>query len=624
MPDTHWIYEAEVPGTLDLAERARAGVNALLGVVDRSRGFQPHQCMRPYRNPPVLSPEPGGYVFAAGNEMWGKHAEALTEMRLASGSSQEPAVDLQTIRGMVSCIAEDGLFYSRPQRVEGDTLVDAEEFSDLLGGARVLLGLLARFQADGDAEWKRHAGRLARGFADVAVHTDGYAYFPDGHVGGAISRPRSGWKEPREPLGTSLAQSRDWYECASNVLFSHGGIVQALCAWHRASGEPEPRELAGEIVRFMLQERFWRPEAAASAVVPSEHAQFEGHIHGTARGLWGMLEYALLANDEKLKCFVRDGYEYIRTFGIARIGLFGEGCTVGDMTSLAVKLSDAGVGDYWEDADQYVRNHLSELQILDPRRLRDIAESSPATAVKPWEDPQGFYERTTGALCDDALHPTLTTPGLMMCCTYNGLIGLYHAWESIIRCRAGAAEVNLLLNRASPWLDVESHLPYEGLVVIRDKSARTIAVRVPRWADIASVRATVDGRAASPCWIGRRLVVDGLAPGAVLRVELPVVECTASYTVGWSGIQVPGWTEVTRLLEMKKRPGPVDYQVSEGHSSGAARPVFTIRFRGNDVADITPREEGPGIPLYGRHRFPAGPAPVRTVTRVVTSRVIEL
>jgi len=35
----------------------------------------------------------------------------------------------------------------------------------------------------------------------------------------------------------------------------------------------------------------------------------------------------------------------MRNFGIARIGLFGEACTTGDMTLLAIKLSESGVGD---------------------------------------------------------------------------------------------------------------------------------------------------------------------------------------------------------------------------------------------------------------------------------------
>ena len=430
-------YEALVPDTLDLAERARAGVNGLVGIVDRAGRYQPNQCGRYYRNPQVLSTEPGGYIFFTGNEMWGKHVESLLEMRLMSGSAQEADIDEKTTQGMVSCIEDDGLFYSYIKKAQGDTLVEGEDFSDLVGGARVMLGLVAKYQLDGNPEWKKHLARLAKGFMDHAVYKDDYAYYPDGHMGGAVSRPRSGWKNNDEPIGTSLYETKDWYECSTNVLFTFGGIVQALCRWYLISDDKPSLDLAGKMVRFMLKPRFWKPEAEPAAIVSAEHAHFEGHIHATVRGLWGLLEYAVIANDEKLKVFVRDGYEYIRTFGVARIGLFGEGCTIGDMTCLAVKLTDAGVGDYWEDIDQYVRNHLTEIQVLKGDPIRKIAEASPAHAVRSWEDADQFVERTIGVLCDDGLHPTVATPGAMLCCTYNGLIGYYHAWKGIVRCATG-------------------------------------------------------------------------------------------------------------------------------------------------------------------------------------------
>ncbi len=45
-----------------------------------------------------------------------------------------------------------------------------------------------------------------------------------------------------------------------------------------------------------------------------------------------------------------------------------------------------------------------------------------------------------------------------ICCPGNGNQVLYHAWEAIVRCKEGNAQVHLLLNRASPWLDIDSYL----------------------------------------------------------------------------------------------------------------------------------------------------------------------
>jgi len=48
--------------------------------------------------------------------------------------------------------------------------------------------------------------------------------------------------------------------------------------------------------------------------------------------LLGLAQYARISNDPWLKEFVRNGYEYIRNLGIARLGVFGETCVIAEMT----------------------------------------------------------------------------------------------------------------------------------------------------------------------------------------------------------------------------------------------------------------------------------------------------
>ena len=58
--------------------------------------------------------------------------------------------------------------------------------------------------------------------------------------------------------------------------------------------------------------------------------------------------------------------------------------------------------------------------------------------------------------------PTMLHAWWTMCCNANAPVGLYEAWDSIVRYNQGLAQVHLLLNRASPWVDIDSYLPYEG------------------------------------------------------------------------------------------------------------------------------------------------------------------
>jgi hypothetical protein len=596
-------YSAAVPDTLDLAERARLGVNAMTGIIVPEENFQPQQGVRYYRNPPVMSGEYGTFVVQVGNEMWGKHVEALLEMRLMSGSDQGADLDIKSIEGMVGQIEDDGLFYTEIKNIDGKQLVDAEGFADMVSSARVMLALMVQHQLDPGGQWLEWVGRLARGLQGVAVHADDYAYYPDGHMGGAISRPRSGWKALAEPLGASMHATNQWYEASCNVHFTYGGVVRALCLWYELSGDETSLELARKLVNFMLLPRMWEPEAEPKAIISHQHGHFEGHMHATLWGFWGLLEYARVASDERIKAIVRDGYEYMRSFGIARIGLFGEGCTVGDMTNLAIKLTETGVGDYWEDVDQYVRNHLTELQLLDIEPLARIAEQSGEQEVMGWEDAERVLERTIGSICDDATHPTVATPGTMLCCAYNGLIAYYHAWRTTVQHTGGGAQVNLLLNRASPWLDVDSYLPHEGKVVIRNKSAHRLSVRLPRWANRAAMRVSLGERSVDAWWLGHYVVLNDLSPKDVVTIEFPMVESTETHAVGWEGVKMPGWTEWSL---------PARWEPPEAYTP------FVCRFRGNTLVEIGPREEGLGYPLYLRDHMKAETARMRQVTRYVS------
>jgi hypothetical protein len=335
----------------------------------------------------------------------------------------------------------------------------------------------------------------------------------------------------------------------------------------------------------------------------------------------GILCYAIATHDAPLKEFVRESYEYMRTFGIARIGLFGEGCTTGDMTFLALKLSDNGAGDFWDDADQYVRNHLAELQITDAAVLRKAVESMPAggrgkndTTQGPL-DPAGetndrVVDRNVGVFFSDSSHPTLIPEHNFLytiCCTGNCTPAMYAAWDSIVRCRDGVAQVNLLLNRASAALDIDSYLPYEGKVVIHNKTAKKLSVRVPRWVGKSAVVGRVNDQPATPFWAGQYLVFDAVNPKDTVTITFPVVETTEAYTLKWK--QTEFWKESTN-------PGsawtPLDPPAK-----------YTCRFRGNTLVDIAPRDAGLGYPLYQRGALKSGAAPMKTVTRYLAPTLVS-
>jgi hypothetical protein len=127
--------------------------------------------------------------------------------------------------------------------------------------------------------------------------------------------------------------------------------------------------------------------------------------------------------------------------------------------------------------------------------------------------------------------PKLSPSSIMHCCTANGARTLYCAWDQIVTEQDGLVRVNLLLNRASPWLDVDSYLPVEGKVVLHIKRASRVAVRVPEWCVPFEVDVAVGDETRRPHVEGRYVHVDDLTPGDRVALEFPVPERTLRRTI---------------------------------------------------------------------------------------------
>ena len=155
---------------------------------------------------------------------------------------------------------------------------------------------------------------------------------------------------------------------------------------------------------------------------------------------------------------------------------------------------------------------------------------------------------------------------------------MYYVWDSIVTKEGDEVRVNLHLNRASPWLDVDSYLPYEGKVVMKVKEAPRVAVRIPEWTERDRVSCKVNGQGQDLVWAGNYIQVRGLKRGDQVAVEFPMREVTL-----WRNI------------------GDMPYRLT---------------IKGNTVVDIDP--EGTIYPLYQRDHYRRDRAPMRKVPRFVS------
>ena len=458
---------------------------------------------------------------------------------------------------------------------------------------------------------------MGQGLAKMAVHKDGYAFFPCmGGVG----------HEAEE----KILKSSDGPVC-------QGHAIRALARYYEITGDKEALAFARELTNFTIKPELWnaREHKEWKWINSAERGHHQGQPHSYTLALRGILEYAYVANDATLKEFVKDGYEWQRSWGISEIGTFGdhvwgadtEPCLIADMTALAIRLSDYGVGDYWDDVDQYVRNHLTESQLLradllekvskgsveypdawkkypsGPEGTQGIADIGVGHEGLPWtpdmqqrelktvapEKPEtkDVIPRSIGLIA--GMIEVTTMPYTIQggCCSGNGTQAMYYAWHSTVRFKDAVATVNLLLNRVSPWMDVSSYLPYEGKVVLKNKQARRVAIRIPRWVDRAAIQTRVNGKSAASSWIGNYLVVDGLRPKDVIVLDFPIVERTVKYTMAFDR-------------------------------------TYTFQFKGNTVVDVSPRDTNPtGYPVYLRDHFRQTKAPMKQVAQYVAPVILN-
>ena len=303
-------YQATVPDTLDLAERAALAVNALTGSADERFFHESCQCSHLDHRTPYM------------NWVWNgpcmqKPLHALPLLRAMSGSTQNADIDEKMLEAITRDIDEDGLWWlkvkDRPWRQ--DTFKEDQVWPCTQG--RLIVALLDRYRVDPDRRWVELAGRLAKGLVGIALRNDDRAWYHTAYK-------RGGWQGDTSPsaqlIGAYDVQSTR-KEPEREAPYNIGLPLRGLSRWYAISGDKAALELADSLARFHLKPAMWG-SIGPEMLVGAEHAHWQGHFHSCTMGMMGMLEYARVRGDARIMRFVRDFYEYARCFGIARMGFF--------------------------------------------------------------------------------------------------------------------------------------------------------------------------------------------------------------------------------------------------------------------------------------------------------------
>ena len=602
-------YSATVPDTLDLVDSALIGINGLTRSLDADADYEIYSAVQFAAKPPFM------VHWKFDFECQGKWWESMATLRAVTGSDLNRDIEEKFSRAMLSHQADDGLFYTGVPRMmpwheannaplgKGHSYKPCgEPYANPVGNGRALLAMLIYYQHDNDPVWLKRIQKNSDGMSRMVVEAGDYAYFPDGGCGTAFSYPMSGWKSRAEPPG-------EHYGGEGTTLGYTGTAIRALTRWYTFSGDEKALAMATKLVNFSQQQKMWDwwEGTPPNDVDVAGQGHFQGHFHGHTMYLRALLDYAIATENDRWKEFVRSSYEYARSKGIARLGCFGEGCTVADMIALAIRLSDAGVGDYWDDVSHYVRNEFVEMQFTRREDLEAASEHYKDLSAEELKGRDELVYPIPGLVTTDHVigrslgmfscggNPTQSRPTAALCCVGNCTNAIYYAWESIVRNSGTSAQVNLLLNRASPGLDVESHLPYEGKVVLRTKGVEKVAVRVPSWVNRKNLRFRVNASDAAATWVGNYASFSGLKAGDMIQADFAVPEEAAVYTRVFS-------------------TPPLNSASSE---------KYVCKFKGDTCLEVTgPDDYAVGYPAYrNRAHFSKTEAPVKTAQLYVAPKL---
>ncbi len=581
-------YSASVPDTLDLAERARLAVNGLTGPTDPEADYELYWTLLLGNNPPYM-------YHAFSDHVQIKFYEALPLVRLASGSRQNLHVEERLVEVLVQMQGPDGLLYyprvGRPwaEKEFPDTqftaMPEGDHYMEPYANGRLLGALGIYYLLTGDERWKELGKKMVDGLTRQAIHRDDYAYFTRGTFGvNEVSDP--------EVDQNSINPGNN---------MPSGWVTMGLAQFYRSTDYEPALRLSGKLARYL---RYHGGMFEADGHFTGVSMHFHGHLYP----MLGMLEYGIAAGDWEMVQFVKKGYEFGTAHMEPLLGYVAEVinpetyntsemCGVADMIAMGLKLIEAGAGDYWDDVDRWTRNHFAEGQLLSSDWVDEMVRDRPVkTPLKAEYFPHFFEpgdyttenvgERSVGGF---AGWPSVNdwqgheTRSIAQCCTGNGTRTIYYVWENILTHKNGRLKVNLLLNRASPWADVNSHIPYQGRVDVKVKKARELSIRIPEWVKAKDARCRVNGKERSLTWAGRYAVVSRVRSGDEVTLTFPIGE------------------RVDRI------------QVEGRH--------YTLVRKGNDVVSVDP--PGRKLPLYQRDHYRAKKTRFKTVERFVPDRTAE-
>ena len=549
------MIEKKMPDTLNLAESAEIALNAMLGVADED-----------YEGIPFFS---GFLQSDAANPAWMSHGnwdygsshgrliDSIALVRLMTGVTDGADIEARYKQNLLSFIKDDGLCYRRNSYTKQDLERLGTKFragAPMIDQRAVTLGLTTWYAATGDENIKEYAHRHVAALKYIARKERESWYYP------ASEYMEDGWPSI-DAVNTRLAYD----PCAM-----WGRQINPILSLHQLTGNSDALELCEFFAANIVQ------RSGAFLKDGSFNGALEyrnGHFHTRMGTLFSLARFSLFTQDATLAQFVERSFHWALSTWCTSFGWTPgdmhdqsyehETCTLVDAIGCAIALAQFGYTEYWQVAERFLRNHLVQSQLTDTGWIHQLD-----TKAKDIPHEKTFYrvaDRLRGAFAgyaapNDFVYNGIKGRGHIMdvqtCCVASGARGLFYGWKHIITEQRGRVSVNMLLNRTTDTLDIESHLPFEGKVVLRiHRDIADLVCRMPDWAHYGAVQVHFHHGDAQRIETGRTLPyvnrvfmkLGAVQKGSTITITFPVPERVTTetavddtFTVKWLGDNVSG------------------------------------------------------------------------------------
>jgi len=420
---------------------------------------------------------------------------------------------------------------------------------------KIMYSLAETFARTGDASARTTARKLFLGLKSLATIQGNTAWFAG---------------------GCGPYHNGKWYD--TFVTYNYGVSTEPVLHYARLTGDKEALAFAAMLARGTVAGM----QANLGDRRIREDGSFADHTHLHTHEIWGVADAAATFGDAALLDWVRRVYTFVTRMG-GDSGFFpermdlpdtvcwdgnpervfaSETCITGDMVNIAACLAHAGLSEYYDHIERFIRNYLRRVQFFVTPEVemfyrarhasRSSAEVEAGLAILRSEYAGGFLGHVGINDWNSCIIPDLAMVG---CCVPEGMRALYTAWKESVTSDAEGVTVHLSFTRETPEVSVYSWLPDYGRLTITMKRPGSLRVRVPTWARSAQVLASCNRNALPLIIRDEYLCVTDLLAGDVINFAFdlpaftqqlaiggnPVTQRSVSYT--WRGNTITGISE---------------------------------------------------------------------------------